>query len=242
MRRVVPQYFPVIGWNALLLHDGCHHLGRALSINLTPHRDAILADDAHPLQIGVKLESTIDESTVSAITFEAKDDFGVSMGLVEVEPSEKECLDLHGITDEFTLGLDNRVVGSHVGKDGIDEGSPRNTLEHLIDAGFVVGNGGVKLALIGWYQCMEIHIVFSKGAGLVEAAKLDHSAHDDLILGDTENALIFQPLHSVDNTKGHTDRECRWDCDGDEIKEFLDQIHHLHILVDEADQDSKGAH
>lgn len=92
------------------------------------------------------------------------------------------------------------------------------------------------MSLVGWDQSMEVHEILSKGSRLIEAAKLYHAAHNDLILSNTEDPLLLQPLHGIDNTKSHTDWQGRRHCDGDEIEEFHDQIDLLHVLVDEDDQ------
>lgn len=103
VRCVVGQDFLVVGWHALLLHDGSHHFGRALSINLTALGDAVLADDTHPLEVGIELKPAVDESTMATLTLETEDDLRIGMLLVELEPSEEECLDLHGIANQFIL-------------------------------------------------------------------------------------------------------------------------------------------
>lgn len=230
---IVSQNFPVIGWDALLLHDSCHHFGRALRVNLTSVGDAILADDTHPLQVGIKLKPAIDKPTMSTLTLKAEDDLRIGMLLVEPEPSELKSFDFHGIANKFILGLDNRVVRCHVGEDGIEEGSTGYTFEHLVDTWLVIGNGWIKFTFIGWNQRMKIHVILSESPGLVEAAKLDHSTDNHLILGYTENPLAFQSLHRIDDAEGHTDRQGRWHCDGNQIEELLNQILRLHILVDE---------
>lgn len=99
------QDFLVIGWHALLLHDGGHHFGRALGVNLTAIGDAVLADDAHPLQVGIELESAVYEPAVAAFTLKTKDNFGIRMRLVELEPPELKSLDLHWITNQLVLCL-----------------------------------------------------------------------------------------------------------------------------------------
>lgn len=87
---------------------------------------------------------------------------------------------------------------------------------------------------------MEVHEVLSEGSRLVEAAELYHPAHNDLILRDAENPLLLQPLHGIDNPKGHTDGQGRRHCDGDQIKEFHDKVDQLHVLMDEDDQHDEG--
>ncbi len=82
---------------------------------------------------------------------------------------------------------------------------------------------------------MKIHEIFSEGSSLIEATEFNHSSHNDLILGYTEDTLILQSLNGIDDTKGHADRQCRRHSDGDEIKELLNQINNLYVLVDEND-------
>lgn len=105
----------------------------------------------------------------------------------------------------------------------------------------IVEDGRIKLGLVGWDQGMEVHEVLSEGSRFVEAAELYHAAHDDLVLGNAEDPFLLQSLHGVDNTKGHTDGQGRRHCDGDQIEELHDQVHQLHVLMDEDDQHDEGA-
>jgi hypothetical protein len=44
----------------------------------------------------------------------------------------------------------------------------------------------MELALEGRYSAVEVHIIFSKGASLIKAAKLDHTSSDNFVLGDAK--------------------------------------------------------
>ena len=244
MRGVLLQNLVVVWRNGVLLHDGGHHLGRALGIHLAPVGFAVLADDAHPLQVGVELESPKDYPAVAALTLKAEDNPGIGVGLVEREPAEEEGLHLHGVADQL-IGLFNfndRVIGGHIGEYAVDEGVLRGALEHLVDTGLVVGHGRVEFPGVSWNQRVKIHIILSEGAGLIETAKLYHAAHDDLVLRNTENLLLLQSLHRVDYAKGHRDRQGRRDRNCDQIEELLNEILGLNVGVDEDDEDDERSH
>jgi hypothetical protein len=243
MGSILLEDFIVVGGNELLLHNGGHYFRRTLTVDLAALRDAVSAYNTHSLQVRVELKPSEDLSIVTAVAFESKDDVRIGVGLVEVEPAELKGLDLHGVADEFICGfdLDDGVVGSHIGEDSVEEGYGLAALKHLVDIWFIVENGGIELSLVGWHQCVEVHEVLSEGARLVEAAELNHTANDHLVLSNTVDALLFQSINRVDNAECHTDGQRRRHSDGNQVEEFLHEVLHLRILVDEDDEDDVGA-
>ncbi|CAM6004047.1 unnamed protein product [Sphagnum balticum] len=120
VRSVVFEDFAVVLRDGAGLHDGGHYLGRTLDTDRELLGETVVADYAHPLQISLELEAAVDLSRVPPFALEGKDDLGVGMGLVELEPAELKHLDLHRVTNQFlsALDLDDGVVRRHVVQDG----------------------------------------------------------------------------------------------------------------------------
>ena len=87
------------------MHDGQHNFRRSFGVNLASFRNAALAENTHSLQVGIELKATIDKATVPTSTLESKDHIGICVGLIQVEPSEKECLNLHRVSNKLLGGF-----------------------------------------------------------------------------------------------------------------------------------------
>lgn len=71
--------------------------------------------------------------------------------------------------------------------------------------------------MLSWDEALEIHKIFSEGAGFIETTEADSSSSDDLALLYAENHFIFQFSNGVDNTESHTDWQGGRHCDDYEI-------------------------
>ena len=83
----------------MLLHDCDHDLGRPLCVHFIFICDAVRANHTHPLEVRVKLETTINNTAVSPPTFEAKDHLGVNVGLVQGVPSKLKHFNFHRVSN-----------------------------------------------------------------------------------------------------------------------------------------------
>ncbi len=50
------------------------------------------------------------------------------------------------------------------------------------------------------------------------------SSWNNLVRRDAVNSLVFEFLEGENNTKSHTDWQSRWNCDGNQIQKFYDQV------------------
>jgi hypothetical protein len=99
----------------------------------------------------------------------------------------------------------------------------------------------VELAVMRWYDAVEIHIVFSERAGLVETSEFDDATRDDFILGNAEDLLFVEPFEGVDDAEGHADGQCGRHCDENDVDEFDDDVRSGFIVdVDDNDADIRG--
>ena len=85
VRSVLFEFCFVVRGDAAFLHNLLHDLRRPFGIYIVFDLIAnwYFADDAHPLHVGVKVESAVHLSRLFALGLKGKDDFGVSIGLVE---------------------------------------------------------------------------------------------------------------------------------------------------------------
>lgn len=86
------------------------------------------------------------------------------------------------------------------------------------------------------HNAIEIHIILSQRASLIEAAKLDNTTHNDLILWDTEYLFLIHPLECVDNAEGHADWKGRRYSNQNNVDELNDDVAGFFIReVDDSD-------
>lgn len=109
-----------------------------------------MADNAHPLQVRIKLKSFHDDSVVASLTLKGKDHFRVRVGLIERKIAEVKGFYLHGISHKLASGLDfdDGVIGCHVGQCIIDVGIILWLVQNLIDCVLIVDDRRYKFITI----------------------------------------------------------------------------------------------
>ena len=125
---------------------------------------------------------------------EREDDVGVGVGLVQLEATELEELDFHGVAYEFVglFDFDDGVVAGHVGKNALKvpflsyyflqvKVVVRAVLDSLAENHSICGHDGLK-----------VHEVLRKSPCFIEAAKTDIASCDNLVFFNTKDALLLQ--------------------------------------------------
>lgn len=125
---------------------------------------------------------------------EREDDVGVGVGLVQLEASELEKLDFHGVAYEFVglFDFDDGVVAGHVGKNALKvpflayyvlqvKVAVRPVLDSLAESRFICRYNGLK-----------VHEILCKRPCFIEAAKADIASCDNLVFFNTKDTLLFQ--------------------------------------------------
>lgn len=160
------------------------------------------------------------------VALEAEDGLMVSGCLVEFESSKQKGFDFHGVADELSTGFyfDDGVVGSHVIECRQVVRFGFYVVDHVSGHLLSVHHLRVEFAIMGGYDAVEIHIIFSKSARFIEASELDDATSDDFILGNTENLFFVESFQCVDNSEGHRDWKGGWDCDENDVNEFDEDV------------------
>jgi hypothetical protein len=106
------------------------------------------------LHVGVEVESAVHFSRLFALGLKGKDDFGVSIRLVEGELPELKQLHLHRIADKFTsfLEADDGVIRGHIVEYVLHVALFFDEVFNVDLLVGVVSDGGVELGSVGWDQ------------------------------------------------------------------------------------------
>ena len=100
----------------------------------------------------------------------------------------------------------------------------------------------MELGLVGGHCAVEVHVVLSEGAGLVETGELDHAPRNHLVLRNAEDGLLAQFLDGVDYAEGHAHGQRRRHCDQDQVHELYDDVLGGLVLPVEAHHHRVGRH
>lgn len=140
VRSVLFEFGFVVRGNAAFLHDLLHDFGRPFGVDEILHfvSNRNLADDAHPLHVGVEVKPPMHLSCLLSLGLEGENDFGVGVGLIEEELSELKQFHLHRIPDEFAglLEADDGMVRGHIVEDVLHIFLP---LEEVLNDDLLVG-------------------------------------------------------------------------------------------------------
>lgn len=210
VRSVLFEFGFVVRRNAAFLHNFVHDLGRTFGVDIVFDliADCHFADDAHPLHVGVEVESAVNFSRLFALGFEGEYDFGVGVGLIESELAELQQLHLHRIPDEFAcfLEADDRMIRSHIVEDVFHV---LFLFEEIFDINLLVGavsDCGVELGFVRGDERLEIHEILSQSSCFIEAGEANHASRNDLRLINAKNRFILKSFNSINDSTCHADR------------------------------------
>ena len=167
------------------------------------------------------------------------------MWLIEYKLPKLEEFDLHRVTDHFSCGFDanDGVIGSHV---VIDVDKIGFSFECFLDIEFLISfveDSLFECGFLGWDECFKIHEIFSESSSLIETWKRNSASCDDFVRINTKQFDIFQFFDSIDNSKGHTDRQSGRDSDDNQIEKFHENsfaINYLWEMVNHTEVGDNG--